>query len=514
MMSDQSSNLMRNFNNHIGSSLFPNRDKSHSALKNNNVLIREKLHNALKNNNVLMIGNGFDLALGKLTSYQDFLLYLFLLKLCLWVNGDNLQGPLDKCDVIYESCNSLDNKIKCVVEIVRIEIESIKSNKEVLGSLCNFIYERESFLDLFSRVIFQSQFHDVKEVTEQIKDMTNEDNIGWSYSEFLFYKHKISRISNDNQFTENFRSNIINCIEEFYNLLCPKKMDKSPIYLNGWLDVESLIQFVVMPNELLNKRFLREPIARNCIEDIIKRLDIALDIENSEKLFNSLQSFTDHFCEFLSLQEDTKLPDCVSVHLSIFENYELSFCSENVGFRNIVGFIDVFLNSITSVVDFNYTLTSKHIFDDVHKKAEGGPSKFSIFHVNGSINLNYSGNNAIFGYTKTSPNLVNVNAFKFEKRSQRQLKDVNSPDFYTLTKNKYNLIIFGHSCSPADADVIRPLLLSPNLNVVVIFCYSQEDKLSIYKNLDEILGAENLDHLTRQTNDLENKLIWAVRKKH
>lgn len=497
MMSDQSSNLMRNFNNQIGSSLFSYRDK---------------LHNALKNNNVLMIGNGFDLALGKLTSYQDFLLYLFLLKLYLRVNGDNLQGPLDKCDVIYESCNSLDNKIKCVVEIVRIEIESIKSNKEVLGSLCNFIYERESFLELFSRVIFQSQFHDVEKVTEQIKDMTNEDNIGWSYSEFLFYKHKISRISNDNQFTEKFRTNIINCIEEFYNLLCPKKMDKSPIYLNGWLDVESLIQFVVMPNELLNKRFLREPIARNCIENIIKRLDIALDVENSEKLFNSLQSFTDHFCEFLSLQEDTKLPNCVSDLASIFKNYELSFCSENVRFENIVDYMDVFLKSITSVVDFNYTLTSKHIFDDVHKKAEGWPSKFSIFHVNGSIND--SGNNAIFGYTKTSQNLVNVNAFKFEKRSQRQLKDVNSPDFYDLTENKYNLIIFGHSCSPADADVIRPLLLSPNLNLVVVFCYSQEDKLSIYKNLDEILGSEKLDHLTRQTNDLENKLIWAVRKKH
>lgn len=58
MMSDQSSNLMRNFNNQIGSSLFSYRDK---------------LHNALKNNNVLMIGNGFDLALGKLTSYQDSL---------------------------------------------------------------------------------------------------------------------------------------------------------------------------------------------------------------------------------------------------------------------------------------------------------------------------------------------------------------------------------------------------------------------------------------------------------
>lgn len=497
MMSDQSSNSMRNFNNQIGSSLFSYRDK---------------LHNALKNNNVLMIGNGFDLALGKLTSYQDFLLYLFLLKLYLRVNGDNLQGPLDKCDVIYESCNSFDNKIKCVVEIVRIEIKSIKRNKEVLDSLRNFIYEKESFLELFSRVIFQSQFHDVEEVTEQIKDMTNEDNISWSYSEFLFYKHKISRISNDDQFIENFRSNIINCIEEFYNLLCPKKMDKSPIYLNGWLDVESLIQFVVMPNELLNKRFLREPIARNCIENLIKRLDIALDIENSEKLFNSLQSFTDHFCEFLSFQEYTKLPDCVCALASIFENYEVLLCNQKVGFENIVDFMGAFLNSITSVVDFNYTLTSKQIFDAVHTLAEGFSSKFSIFHVNGSINN--CGNNAIFGYTKTSQNPVNVNAFKFEKRSQRQLKDVNSPDFYDLTENKYNLIIFGHSCSPADADVIRPLLLSPNLNVVVIFCYSQEDKLSIYKNLDEILGSEKLEHLTRQTNDLENKLIWAFRKKH
>lgn len=472
----------------------------------------EKLRNTLRNNNVLMIGNGFDLALGKLSSYQDFLLYLFLLKLYLHVNGEKFQGPIDNLDALFEKCTNLDPKIKFIVDIVNRKIISIKKDINALILLCNFFYEKESFLELFSRVIFQSQNYDVNQLTEYVVGVDNDGNIGWSYSEFLFNKHTIHRISKLTQLTEMYSSNLKKCVEEFYNSLCPKKTDKSSIYINGWLDVESLIHFVVMPNELLEKRFLREPSARSSIEALIKRLDIALDVENSEKLYNSLQSFTDHFCDFLSLQEDTKAFDYESELVTIFENYEVLLCNQKVGLSNIVDFRNVISNFITSVVDFNYTLTSKHIFDDIYKFSGMRPSKFSIFHVNGSINN--SGNNAIFGYTKTSKNPVNVNAFKFEKRSQRQLKDVNSPDFYALTENKYNLIIFGHSCSPADADVIRPLLLSPNLNVVVIFCYSQENKLSIYKNLDEILGAEKLDHLTRQTNDLENKLIWAVRKKH
>lgn len=73
-------------------------------------------------------------------------------------------------------------------------------------------------------------------------------------------------------------------------------------------------------------------------------------------------------------------------------------------------------------------------------------------------------------------------------------------------------MILGHSCSPADKDIIYPLLSSPNLRFAIIFCHSTDAKLSIYKNLNDILGPEKLDHLTRQTTELNNRLIWAVLK--
>lgn len=86
----------------------------------------EKLRNTLRNNNVLMIGNGFDLALGKLSSYQDFLLYLFLLKLYLHVNGEKFQGPIDNLDALFEKCTNLDPKIKFIVDIVNRKSYQLK----------------------------------------------------------------------------------------------------------------------------------------------------------------------------------------------------------------------------------------------------------------------------------------------------------------------------------------------------------------------------------------------------
>lgn len=38
------------------------------------------------NDNILLVGNGFDLALGKQTKYQDYLLYLFVI--CLLKNRE------------------------------------------------------------------------------------------------------------------------------------------------------------------------------------------------------------------------------------------------------------------------------------------------------------------------------------------------------------------------------------------------------------------------------------------
>ena len=106
--------------------------------------------------------------------------------------------------------------------------------------------------------------------------------------------------------------------------------------------------------------------------------------------------------------------------------------------------------------------------------------------ANPVIGINIPAFEIIANLSKT-PRQVNINAFKFEKRAQRQLKNVRSFDFDRLTHNRFNLMIFGHSCSPADKDIIYPLLSSPNLRFAIIFCHSTDAKLSIYKNLNDFL---------------------------
>lgn len=481
---------------------------------NQDCFYREMLHKTLMKNNVFLLGNGFDLALKKLSSYQDFLLYLFLLKLYLQVNGDNLQTPLLECDKLFERSKKNNKKINSVVEIVKRKIVSIKKDKDALSSLCNFFNEKNSFLELFSRVLFQEYYSDVNKYNDSMKDHLLDKELAWSFSDFLFYKYKIRRLNDRSLFTDLYNTNLEKCVEEFFRILLPEEKDKSSIYINGWLDVESLINFIVLPDKILENRFLQN-YSRTSFVSLLNRMAVALNIASASKLYNSLQSFTDQFCEYLALQDIGFISLGKSALAGIFEQYEMYVNNDKNDFFPFVNYVDEFCNTISSVIDFNYTLSSQSIFEDIYKFSQNKRTKFEIYHVNGSISVDdhkYVSNNAIFGYTNTSQRQVNVNAFKFEKRAQRQLKNVSSFDFDRLTHNRFNLMIFGHSCSPADKDIIYPLLSSPNLRFAIIFCHSTEAKLSIYKNLNDILGPEKLDHLTRQTTELNNRLIWAVLK--
>ena len=481
---------------------------------NQDCFYREMLHKTLMKNNVFLLGNGFDLALKKLSSYQDFLLYLFLLKLYLQVNGDNLQTPLLECDKLFERSKKNNKKINSVVEIVKRKIVSIKKDKDALSSLCNFFNEKNSFLELFSRVLFQEYYSDVNKYNDSMKDHLLDKELAWSFSDFLFYKYKIRRLNDRSLFTDLYNTNLEKCVEEFIRILLPEEKDKSSIYINGWLDVESLINFIVLPDKILENRFLQN-YSRTSFVSLLNRMAVALNIASASKLYNSLQSFTDQFCEYLALQDIGFISLGKSALAGIFEQYEMYVNNDKNDFFPFVNYVDEFCNTISSVIDFNYTLSSQSIFEDIYKFSQNKRTKFEIYHVNGSISVDdhkYVSNNAIFGYTNTSQRQVNVNAFKFEKRAQRQLKNVSSFDFDRLTHNRFNLMIFGHSCSPADKDIIYPLLSSPNLRFAIIFCHSIEAKLSIYKNLNDILGPEKLDHLTRQTTELNNRLIWAVLK--
>lgn len=462
--------------------------------KLNNDKYYEQIRNTLNLNNVFLIGNGFDLALGKLSSYKDFLLYLFLFQVYYNI-GEDTKKFVQILDYISKKNPISYDK---VVSVVKQKLNSAKDY-----GFSDFIGIDSSFLALFFMVLSQRIALD-EETQNKIFYFFS---IHYCPLAFLFDDLFILANLNNKFLSDSELENIYNFIDRFYCSLTPAHDDYS-LSLEGWFDVESFIEYIVLKDAFLEKQFtLNNNLGQN-IKKIIENKKIAQNCTNASYLLESLQQFTNYFCEFLYLQDGLSNEITNRMLTNVFSNYAISINGKNFD----LSFTD-FIKTVSYVIDFNYTPTSNNIFANNLDKISN--SDFEIYHVNGCYwtEENKLFNNAIFGYTKTNACKVNKYAYKFEKRAQRQIKNIKGPDYKKITEKEFNLFIYGHSCSTADKDVLYQLLTSPNLKFVIVFCYTENDKLSIFKNLSEIIGNDNMDFLTRQTTELKHRLIWAENTK-
>lgn len=456
------------------------------------------------NDNILLVGNGFDLALGKQTKYQDYLLYLFVI--CLLKNI-KFDGDNDEYSFIAELNNFLksqDNVNQDIINVINIVEKRLDLDDDCSFSLLCNVNNESSFLELLIKVIFQNL-----SLNSYLRPIENNEFIIPIIKKTLFdfafplTKNKNFPASPDLNIVTNFSDTsleeLFSCICKFYDDLS-SEIQKNNLY--GWLDIEAFIEYLVLNDELLDNRFVNSKVFRQYLDKVGFSKGLYVDIKRSDDLYRSLYMFTIEFCKFVSLQES--LNNKTNLALK-FDNetskYKLSVdsCSNRDEIEDVkFGFI----KCVTSIIDFNYSNTTQKTFSAYNKHLQ----KQDIYHVNGKCD-NFS---AVFGYTNTKQIKVNREAFKFEKRTQRFLKNVPSVDFVKLTSSPFNLFIFGHSCSTADRDILEPLLKSKSLQFVIVFCYSEEDKISIYKNLCEILGYEHMDHLTRQTESTSQRLLWAI----
>lgn len=259
---------------------------------------------------------------------------------------------------------------------------------------------------------------------------------------------------------------------------------------------------MVLNESILNEQFIVGNALKRYVSSSVFKNGLRNDISCSRGIYLTLQYFTIEFCCFVNLQNisrfDSYYYDKFNIETDLYDiDFRLPLkCTSHTKFD--------FENSLYKIIDFNYSNTSENTFNYNYVQH----NHFDFYHVNGRSD-DFT---AVFGYTNLEQEQVNIEAFNFEKRTQRLIKNVQSVDYEALTSKPFNLFIFGHSCSPADKDVFEPLLTSNNLNIVVVYCYSEKDKLSIYKNLCEILGYKLMDHLTRQTEKLSKRLFWAIRK--
>lgn len=520
---------------------------------------------------VLLLGNGFDLQLGLKSRYEDFLLYLFFLKTLhhLSVNkivkheDDYLKVLIDGENEYYgineskdsksnlqetketESANpNSDNVKKKFLSILDIAKKRLPSFEEENGGKLGILENNalvSCIISILSQITEPSNNRKVSPLLFGHQNpfqnlvSTNWDVVDIEELQWESINFQSSQNEKSYKTVESCVSLLKTYLSQFLNQLDFKSSNKNSSKINGWMDVESIIECLLTKNEHLLTRFSyfyeqdNELSQKNMSTSIgyslssyCKWLNLKNDLENAYKMREALKQFTNEFCEFIQIQVDhVKKQEDLIESLKIELNKEIALYKSGQD-APFIEKVDLFSN-IRDVLNYNYS------------------SLTELFHEYTNITLHVNGKSedetAIFGINEDSCTTQNVVQFYQEqqnkyctylfKQSQRVLKHVLGFNFDSLKSYKhqhysqhignqgiygFNLIIYGHSCSPADFDVIKTLLTHPNLRVAVVLCYNEEAMLSAYHNIRTMLGTLKIAEMMQVSTKMEKRLFFLERK--
>ena len=425
-----------------------------------------------KFNDILVVGNGFDLFLGKKTKYSDFFYFIILYRILFVVKQSHL-FPIDSFSSLLPSEYRTQNyKLYGLIDIVDSFLEIYKNEADI-----RFNEQKNSINSIFFKGVLILIFG-----KNYLKLFKEPDKFINSY---------INTPAASNSDFNTFKTNLFNHIIELKNLIEPalKVPEKT---CNSWTDVEQFIEYVVLGSHDLQCKF-------DSIKGLFDDFQFLKDVPNkSSDIYKSLQSFCNEFSLYLNAAQKTNdIPkNSIGYQLLYFrkvlEKMNIAYSdSLKVRSKNIIDNIS-FLN-LKCIIDFNYTKTTD-IFIKLCKEQFKSNNDYQppcVCHINGEIDSN----NLIFGYSRDKDISVSKDCFSFEKFTQRIIKNTQFVDFKNLLAEKFNVLVFGHSCSLADRDVIKKLLSSDNLGLAVIYCHDIPSLISISNNLQEILGPDRMETL-------------------
>lgn len=362
---------------------------------------------------ILILGNGFDIAMGRKTKYEEFIKFT----------------------------NDLSSRKKYIVNFRRF----IKPYKKI--KLSN--YKDNLYLKFINE---------------------NKDTLGenWSNLEIM-----ISQLADGMMYFKENSKVFFEC----YGLADESEFD------NNLLDISNYNA----------KRYLVK---------IAEEKNDTLGFDNSEKEL-LIEALNNVFIKELDL-----LIELLEIYLSYLDY--LDFEVDKIRAKpTALDALSVLSNS--SVLNFNYTNTSSHLF---------GTFEEETHFIHGRIDLDRQPNRIntmVFGI-EDKENDVNSDLIPYQKYYQRVVKETGNfyetffePNFEFAEDelsmpnlSSKNIIIFGHSVDPLDKEIFQKcFVLAENgkYDYRFIFTYYDEAaKRSIIKNLAIILGKEKLVELTGKRN--------------
>ena len=167
--------------------------------------------------------------------------------------------------------------------------------------------------------------------------------------------------------------------------------------------------------------------------------------------------------------------------------------------------------SNSSVLNFNYTNTSRYLFGTSAKRTHFIHGRIDLIRTFSRINTMVFGiedkendvNSDLIPYQKYYQRVVKETGNDFEKFFKRTFYDIDD-EFGSQLANSKNIIVFEHSVDPLDKEIFQKcfaLAENGKYDYRFIFTYFNDlAKRSIIKNLAIILGKEKLIELTGKQN--------------
>ena len=144
------------------------------------------------------------------------------------------------------------------------------------------------------------------------------------------------------------------------------------------------------------------------------------------------------------------------------------------------------------LLSFNYTSTYTENYD---------ASSIQTCYIHGKADAEANNTRMVLGYDDEQLDNLKQNpeGIIFEKYYQRIVKNTDSNYFYWLNEinrvEKDEVTIYGHSLAPADGDVLKSFICSPNTKIIIYYL-DEVDRADKIRNLAIILGRDKLIQLT------------------
>jgi hypothetical protein len=421
-------------------------------------------------NRIILIGNGFDLAHGMLTSYRDFI-------------DDYWKEFLKEIYHGNKYTNKIENEELIIKYFIGYDLSNIDTYQKFAEKIENYsgrkieITFKNQFFEIITKNCYLSNWVDIEnEYYTLLKKSFKEKNCNY----------EINSLNKDFNNVQKLLEIYLNKVELKFNEDFGKEINNTRIKADIGNKIYSNFELKDFTESSINKK---------------------AELEFS-KLQNDYKGLKDNQVDMIELKENNqKLISKIGQKEPLKEIRKLLISDSATSYFVLQPEEILFLN-------FNYTFTES--IYSTHNEfgldhANKGFRKKSI-HIHGTTDK-YDNNDVIFGFGdeidddyKSIENLNN-NEYLENIKSIKYLETENYKQLLEfLNSGDYQIFIFGHSCGISDRTLLSTLFEHKHCSSIKPFYYKREDGTDNYSDI--------IRNISRNFNNKSNMRDKVVNKKY